>query len=217
MRSMEDLPHHFDPETAVPIGQPFFARDPRDVARDLLGTLLVSSAGARPTGGVVVETEAYLGIDDAGSHAATRGITARNSVMYQAPGTVYVYFTYGNHHMLNLVCEPEGVAGAVLIRALEPTVGIEEMRRRRGGRPLKELCNGPGKLAQALGIDLKDNGTLLGGGRLQVYAGTRRVTGEIATSGRIGLSNGHELPFRFYVESNTFVSRGRTGAPHPRT
>ncbi len=129
----------------------------------------MSTAGGVETGGRIVEVEAYLGSHDAGSHAATRGITKRNAVMYGPPGSAYVYFTYGNHHMLNLVCEPEGIAGAVLVRALEPLLGIDVMSGRRRGLPLRELCNGPGKLAAALGVDLSDNGSILGEGRLSVY------------------------------------------------
>lgn len=199
----------------------FFDRDPREVAPALLGTLLVSTAGGTVTGGRIVETEAYLGSDDPGSHAATKGITRRNAIMYGPPGSVYVYFTYGNHHMVNLVCGPEGEAGAVLIRALEPLVGIAEMADRRSGRALHELASGPGKLAEALGIDLEDNGTLLGEGRLIVYD---EVTphGEIAVSGRVGLSAGHELHLRYYLSGCPFVSRGRIGvspraARHKRT
>ena len=102
----------------------FFARPPEEVAVDLLGALVVTTVDGEETGGRIVEVEAYRGSDDPGSHAATRGITRRNATMYGPPGTAYVYFTYGNHHMLNFVCEPEGIAGAVLIRALEPTVAL---------------------------------------------------------------------------------------------
>ena len=189
----------------------FFERDPRIVARDLLGCTVASRAEGHSTAGVIVEAEAYLGADDPGSHASTKGITKRNAVMYGPPGDVYVYFTYGNHFMLNLVCCPVGQAGAVLIRALKPVAGLDVMTARRGGRPLGELCNGPGKLAQALGVDLSDNGTHLGTGRLHVYAGMQSRLGEVATSGRVGLTSGHDLPYRFYVEGSAFVSRGRTG------
>jgi DNA-3-methyladenine glycosylase len=152
-----------------------------------------------------------LGVGDPGSHAATKGITKRNRVMYGHPGSVYVYFTYGNHHMLNLVCEPRGVAGAVLLRALEPTDGIDVMRIRRGRTEVRDLCNGPGKLAQALGVDLSDNGSVLGQGRLTVYDGPRPAPEQIVTSGRVGLSQGHELHLRFYIGDDPHVSRGRTG------
>lgn len=194
----------------------FFARDPRDVARDLLGCILVSTAGGVTTGGRIVETEAYLGAEDPGSHAATKGMTARNAVMYGPPGTAYVYFTYGNHHMLNLVCLPERTAGAVLIRAIEPLLGVETMMQRRHVRPMHELASGPGKLAAALGVDRSDNGVLLGEGRLIVYDGARPRDGEICVSGRVGLSMGHELEFRYFICGNRFVSRGRTGSPRSR-
>ncbi len=194
----------------------FFERHAAEVAPDLLGCVLVSTAGGATTAGRIVETEAYLGSYDPGSHASTKGITKRNAVMYGPPGHAYVYFTYGNHYMVNLVCEPEGVAGGVLIRALEPLVGLDTMTARRHGRPLAELCNGPGKLAAAIGADLSDNGTPLGTGRLAVYDGERPAPDSIGTSGRIGLSQGHELDLRFFVVGSPFVSRGRTGPPPPK-
>ena len=191
----------------------FFERDPALVAPELLGCVLASTSGGVLTSGRIVETEAYLGADDAGSHAATHGITRRNAVLYGRPGTAYVYFTYGNHHMINLVCGPEGVAGGVLIRALEPLSGIDEMTSRRRGRSLHELCSGPGKLAQALAIDLSDNASALGTGRLSVYGGVRPASAEIGVSGRVGLSAGYELDLRYYLNGSPFVSRGRTGPP----
>lgn len=200
----------FDPDHARPLPAAFFARDTVTVARELLGAVLVSVTDEGLAAGRIVETEAYLGADDAGSHAATKGITARNRVMYGPPGHAYVYFTYGAHHMLNLVTEREGVAGAVLLRALEPLTGIELMRARRGRGA--GLCDGPGKLACALGVDLADNGTSLGAGRLAVYAG--EAPRRIGRSGRVGLSAGHEAPLRFFIEDSPFVSKGKTG---PRT
>jgi DNA-3-methyladenine glycosylase len=194
----------------------FYARHPVDVARDLLGCVLASTAGGELTAGVIVETEAYLGTGDPGSHAATKGVTRRNEVLYGPPGTAYVYFTYGNHYLFNVVCEPEGTAGAVLVRALRPTVGVEAMTSRRRGRPLRELCDGPGKLAEALGIDLEDNRSVLGQGRASVYRGVPLDPGHVAVSGRVGLSHGHELPLRFYVKDDPFVSRGRTGPLAPK-
>jgi DNA-3-methyladenine glycosylase len=199
------------PPRGARIEADFFDRSPEVVAPELLGTLLVSTVGGVETGGLIVEVEAYLGSHDAGSHAATRGITKRNAVMYGPPGSAYVYFTYGNHHMLNLVCESEGVAGAVLVRALEPLLGIEVMSGRRRGLPLRDLCSGPGKLAAALGVDLADNGSALGEGRLSVYYGERPPPTQVARSGRIGLSSGHELDLRWYVEDSAFVSRGKPG------
>ncbi len=197
--------------TALPAS--FFARETAEVARDLLGRTLVSSVDGELVAGRIVETEAYLGSHDPGSHASTKGITKRNAVMFGPPGHAYVYFTYGNHHMVNLVTETDGVAGAVLLRAAEPLLGIEVMERRRKGRPLIELSNGPGKLAQAFGMDLDDNATLLCEGRLAVLAGEGVAAESIGISGRIGLTFGHELPLRFYLEGSPFVSRGRTGPP----
>lgn len=208
----------FDPGSAVPLRASFFERPAAMVARELLGCMLVSRIGGALTAGMIVETEAYLGADDAGSHAATRGITPRNRVMYGPPAHAYVYFIYGNHHMLNLVAEPEGVAGGVLIRAIEPVTGVPAMTERRAGRSGVELTNGPGKVAAALGVDLTHNGTPLGE-QLTVYAGTPLPDTLVATSGRIGLSAGHELPLRFYVRDNAYVSKARPGprSPHGAT
>jgi DNA-3-methyladenine glycosylase len=189
----------------------FFARSPEQVARELLGCLIATNAEGEIAAGRIVETEAYLGTDDPGSHAATKGITPRNAVMYGPPGTAYVYFTYGNHFMLNIVCEPPGTAGAVLIRALKPVLGIALMTRRRGGREVRDLCNGPGKLCQALGVDSSDNGVAFGQRRLSVYRGGLGAEERAATSGRVGLTRGHEMPLRYYLEGDPYVSRGRTG------
>jgi DNA-3-methyladenine glycosylase len=201
----------FDPRAAALLPASFFARDTVTVARDLLGKILVSRSGDTLTGGRIVETEAYLGPGDPGSHAF-RGMTPRTRVMFGPPGRAYVYFTYGNHHMLNLITEEDGVAGGVLIRAVEPLFGVEEMERRRNGRPLPELTNGPGKVAAALGVDLSDYGSELGEGRLAVYdAAPPREP--VAVSGRVGLSAGWDAPLRFYLKGNPFVSKGRTGPP----
>lgn len=206
------------------LARAFFERPAPVVARDLLGRFLLSRAGGVVTGGVIVETEAYLGADDARSHAATRGITTRNAVMYGPPGRTYVYFTYGNHHMLNLVAEQEGTAGAVLIRAIDPTLGLEAMRtrrmasRREGSAPLRDrdLTNGPGKVAAALGLDLTHNAEPLDGSATLSVWDVGPLSGEVGTSGRIGLSAGHELELRFFVEGNPYVSTGRIGAQPPR-
>ena len=200
----------------VELPREFFCRDPRMVAEDLLGAMLVSTVDGARTAGRIVETEAYLGADDPGSHASTRGVTERNRVMYGVPGTVYVYFTYGMHHMLNLVTEPEGTAGAVLVRAVEPVAGTETMVARRAGRSGPDLTNGPGKVAQALGVDLSDNGTTLGNGRLSVHEPAASAAQETGVSGRIGLGEGHELPLRYYLVDNPYVSRARPGRRVPK-
>jgi DNA-3-methyladenine glycosylase len=200
-----------DPSELLP--RSFFERDPRIVAREILGRILISLKGGTVTGGRIVEAEAYLGADDAGSHASTRGMTKRNAVMYGPPGRAYVYFTYGNHHMLNFVCEPEGTAGAVLVRALEPLWGVAVMTERRGGRPIRELANGPGKLTAALGIDLSDNACPLNEMGIFVYDAPRPAGTQVAATGRIGLTHGHEHEYRYHMRDNPFVSRGRTGPP----
>jgi DNA-3-methyladenine glycosylase len=201
----------------------FYSRDTVTVARDLLGCVLVSTAGGETTSGRIVETEAYLGADDPGSHAATLGITKRNAVMYGPPGRAYVYFTYGNHHMLNFVTEAEGTAGAVLVRALEPLEGMDVMTRRRltGGRAgssllPRDIANGPGKLTAALGVDLSDNGAPLGGSARLTVLRRRGATPEVATSGRIGLGFGHEAQLRFYIEGDRYVSGARPGRRVPK-
>ena len=199
----------------------FFDRDTVAVARELLGKVLESTVGGERVSGRIVETEAYLGSLDPGSHASTKGMTPRNSVMYGPPGRAYIYFTYGNHHMLNLVTEHEGVAGAVLVRALEPLAGVETMARRRAGarrsgRPLpaRDVANGPGKVAAALGIDLSQNRATLDGTRELIVYDAPAPQEPILSSGRIGLSAGHELDLRFYLEGDPYVSRGSVG---PRT
>ena len=204
------------PKALEPFTAEFFAQDPRAVAKGILGALLVSSIQGIEAGGRIVEAEAYLGSDDPGSHAATKGITKRNAVLYGPPGSVYVYFAYGNHHMLNFVCRPQGEAGAVLVRAIEPLVGVDVMRSRRGGRPLHELANGPGKVCAALDVDLSDNATMLGEGRIVVYHWQHPRASDIEVSGRIGLSAGHDLDLRYYVRDDPFVSRGRAGVSTKR-
>ncbi len=214
-----------DTDAATPhiLGREFFARDPATVARDLLGCVLVSTAGGATTSGRIVETEAYLGADDPGSHASTRGVTKRNSVMYGSPGRAYVYFTYGNHHMLNAVTGPEGVAGAVLVRALEPLEGLDVMERRRAATRrspsavgLRDLASGPGKLAAALGVDLTDNGAPLDGSATLSVLRRQGAAPVVAVSGRIGLGSGHEAPLRFYIEGDRYVSTARPGRRVPK-
>lgn len=202
----------------------FYTRDPASVARDLLGCVLVSTVGGVTTSGLIVETEAYLGAEDPGSHAATKGITKRNAVMYGPPGRAYVYFTYGNHHMFNVVAEPEGTAGAVLVRALEPLDGVEEMARRRArGRASaasiarRDLASGPGRLACALGIDLSCNGSPLDASATLCVLERQGDPGTIAASGRVGLSSGHDLQLRFFLDGDPYVSRARPGVRTSRS
>lgn len=182
----------------------FFARPTGEVAPDLLGCVLVRSVPGAVLSGRIVETEAYGGADDPGSHAF-RGPTRRNGVMFGPPGYLYVYRSYGIHSCLNVVCEREGAAGAVLIRALEPISGIEIMERSRGGRPVADLCNGPGKLCAALDITIALNGADLEGDQVWIEEGQRPK--EVETTTRIGLTRGSDLPLRFVVAGSPFASR----------
>ncbi len=187
----------------------FFNRPTLDVAQALLGCLLVSDQPEGRTAGRIVETEGYLGADDPASHAA-RLRTGRVTVMSGSPGIAYVYRSYGLHAMLNVVTEPGGTTGAVLIRALEPLTGIELMRRRRAVAPVRLLCAGPGRLCQALGIGLDDHGTdLVTSSWLWLTPGAPPAS--IATGGRIGVSRGGELPRRFFDPASPYVSAHRRG------
>jgi DNA-3-methyladenine glycosylase len=185
----------------------FFARPAPDVAPELLGKILVHAEPAGGLCGRIVEVEAYTGETDPGSHAY-RGPTARNAVMFGPPGHVYTYVSYGAHVCMNFVTDRDGVAGAVLLRALEPLAGMAAMELRRGGRQLRELCNGPGKLCQATGISMADNGADLENGSIWVEDDGYRPE-PIAVSTRVGLSRGVELPRRFFLPGNAFVSPGR--------
>ncbi len=197
-----------------PLGVDFYARPVLQVARELIGCVVVHGS----TAGVIVETEAYHESEPA-CHAFI-GLTPRTRTLFGVPGCAYVYRSYGIHALLNAVCEPEGVGAAVLIRALEPTTGLEEMRARRGldvtGRVRREgdeaLCSGPGKLTQALGVSLSENdGDLLTGAVRIAPApkGWRKPT--VLAGRRIGISRAVELPWRFCVAGNRHVSRPRLG------
>ncbi len=180
----------------------FFDRSVHAVARDLIGCELCFDG----VGGVIVETESYEERDPA-CHAFN-GRTARNEVLFGPPGVAYVYFSYGVHNMLNAVCEPEGMAAAVLIRALQPTRGLAEMRERRGRERHDELCSGPGKLTQALDIPLKSNGTPITEAPFQLRSRTRDWEAvEVSTGPRIGITRGTELPWRFCAAGSRYLSR----------
>lgn len=182
----------------------FFGRDPLEVAPDLLGKVLV--AGERS--GRIVEVEAYRGADDPGSHGY-RGVTPRTEVMFGPAGHLYVYFSYGMHWCANVVCGPAGSCGAVLIRALEPLTGLDDMYARRSkARRDTDLCSGPAKLCQALGIDGDHDGLDLTRAHCGVEIRDDGVTRKPSTSVRIGLSpgKGEDLPWRFYVPGDPNVS-----------
>lgn len=176
-----------------------------EVSRELLGKVLVHGE----TAGIIVETEAYLGGDDLASHSA-RGITDRTRVIFGPPGHAYVYFIYGMYECLNLVAEPAGKAGCVLIRALEPVLGLEVMRRRRPtARKPEQLANGPGKLTLAMGITRRQNGADVTRGQLVVREPVATRAFGIAVTPRIGITQCADLPLRFLIEGNAFVSHAK--------
>jgi DNA-3-methyladenine glycosylase len=180
----------------------FFARPTLEVARDLLGARLVRVLNGRRVGGVIVETEAYIGEEDLACHARA-GRTPRTAVMYGAPGHAYVYFTYGKHWLLNFVTEPEGSPAAVLIRALLPDEGLDLIARRRAGQPVEHWTDGPGKICQALEIDGKLNGYDLctRNGLLFLEQGKPIPESSVTTGPRVGLNSVPEpwksQPWRF--------------------
>ncbi len=181
----------------------FYNRPTIEVARALLGKVIVHG----PTAGIIVETEAYLGGDDLAAHSA-RGITPRTRVIFGPPGHAYVYFIYGMYDCLNLVCEPEGKPGCVLIRALEPVAGLELMRERRpAARRDQDLASGPGKLTKAMGITIAHNGADVTRGRLVVREPAEPAPVEIAVTPRIGITQCADLPLRFVIRGNAFVSK----------
>jgi len=177
----------------------FFARSVHQVAPDLIGATLY----CRGVGGIIVEVEAYHHTDPA-AHSF-RGETARNAVMFGPPGHVYVYRSYGIHWCVNFVCEPQGSASAVLIRALEPTHGLTLMRRRRGLTDARLLCSGPGRLCEALGITGKLNGAALAPPLFELRAHTGSP--EIAIGPRIGISVAMEQPWRYGLKGSPFLSK----------
>jgi DNA-3-methyladenine glycosylase len=176
----------------------FFVRSVHLVARELIGCRLFYEG----CGGVIVETESYER-DDPACHAYV-GLTPRTEVIFGPPGRAYVYLSYGIHSLLNFVAEPDGEAAAVLIRALEPTARLEAMRARRGERPDRDLCSGPGKLTEALGIDLSENGADLARDPFLLLPRPGDWHGEVETGRRVGITKAIERPWRF----------GLAGSPH---
>ncbi len=187
------------------LSRSFYARPTIEVARNLIGKILVHGT----TAGRIVETEAYLARDSEGridfAAHASRGITAATRVIFGAPGHAYVYLIYGMYECLNLVAEPEGQAGCVLIRAVEPVAGIEEMRERRGVDAIHKLASGPGKLTIAMDITRASNGQDVTRGALVVRADGGPVP-EIAVSPRIGIRHSADWPLRFFDAGSAFVS-----------
>jgi DNA-3-methyladenine glycosylase len=187
------------------LGRSFFDRSVHEVAREMIGCRLFFDG----CGGTIVETESYER-DDPACHAYV-GLTPRTEVLFGPPGQAYVYLSYGIHCLLNAVTEPEGEASAVLIRALEPTTGIERMRERRGGKALADLCSGPGKLTEALGIGLDSHDADLCADPF-LLLGPEGEPPEVVVGPRIGISKAVENPWRFCAAGSRFVSRPRPQA-----
>jgi DNA-3-methyladenine glycosylase len=202
------MTHH---RRAATLPVAFFRRPAEVVAAELLGMVVVSSVGGEVTEGRIVETEAYLGYDDPASHGYLHRRNARNEALFGPPGSWYVYLSYGMHWCANLVCQRPGLASAVLLRALEPLGGVEIMRRRRGGVPDRELCSGPGKLTQALGItrDLDESGML--GSEVLVRRPTAIEQVVVTATPRIGITKAADRPLRFCVAGSPWTSRKETG------
>jgi DNA-3-methyladenine glycosylase len=199
-----------------PLSRRFYEASARVVAPALLGHWLIRNTANGSCGGPIVETEAYL-VGDPACHGAP-GPTARNRVMFGRPGHGYVYFIYGNHFCMNVVCQPTGVAEAVLLRAVEVAWGEEAMRERRSVAATRDLTNGPGKLCQAMAIDRVLNGADLCDERSPLFIARNPAVGKLrerfgplVTTTRIGLTKAAHLPLRFYLEGSACVSRRRQG------
>jgi len=191
------------------LGREFFARDTLEVARGLLGQVLVRLWDGERLSGRIVEVEAYIGEEDLASHARF-GRTERNAAMYGPPGHAYVYLIYGMHHCLNIVTDREGFPAAVLIRALEPLEGVERMRLLRGGRP--DLTNGPARLCQAMGIDRRFDGADLCEPEALLFVEESTPVREevVGRSPRVGVTGDRRartVPWRFFVKGSPFLSR----------
>lgn len=201
------------------LGRTFYARPSVEVAQALLGTRLVRMTESGRLSGIIVETEAYIGPGDQASHAAGGRRTSRNESMYQRPGTCYVYFTYGMHHCMNVVCAEEGVPEAVLVRALEPVEGIRRMQSMRDAEMKDEdLCRGPGRLCRSLQVDRKlDGDDFVSSDEIWIEAGPKAEL-EIVNAPRIGIDGKGEwtlAPLRWYVKGSRSVSVRVAGDRRP--
>jgi len=191
----------------------FYTRSTLTVAREMLGKIFFRRYGGETLTGRIVEVEAYHEEGDEAAHSCI-GRSARNAVMFRAGGHLYVYFTYGMHFCMNVVTEGEGVGAAVLIRGIEPLEGIDVMRRLRGyPRREHDLTNGPAKICRAFGIGRAENGLPLDGTLVGIADAPPVARKRIAVSSRIGITRSRELPWRFYLSGNPWVSRGRPSHP----
>ena len=196
----------------MPLPRRFYLRPASAVARDLLGCVLVSRIRGTVTAGRIVETEAYLGPEDAASHAAFRPSSHR--LFYGEGGRAYVFLNYGVHHCLNAITGRAGIPGCVLIRALEPLVGVAVMARRRGvPADSPRLASGPGNLTRALGIGLRNSGADLTADRLSVEPPDRPRDFQIRSGRRVGIARAADRPLRFWIAGNRYVGGGTRRAP----
>jgi DNA-3-methyladenine glycosylase len=200
----------------LPLDRGFFARTPRRVAKELLGKVIVRRSKGEVLTARIVEVEAYLGINDPAAHSAA-GLTQRNAVLFGPPGYAYVYFIYGNHYCLNVSCEPEGQAGGVLFRAVEPLTGIATMAKARGieiksEKDLSKLTSGPGRLCEALGVTrARDNGCDLTSSDSGLWIGADRYKARrVISTPRIGITKAADRPLRYLLAGSRFVSGPRS-------
>ena len=199
------------PQVGAPLPAKFYLQDTASVARKLLGKGLYVATGPVPLLMEITEVEAYLGLHDPASHAF-RGLTQRNWPMFERGGTCYVYLSYGINYCMNVATQPAGVGEAVLLRAGAPLLGVEAMAKNRGfdprSVPLRNLLSGPGKLCQALGIDLAFNGFTYDREDFKIVdLGKNPRSQNIGTSGRIGISKAKEEPLRFFIKASPWLSR----------
>ena len=204
-----------------PLNRAFYARDPRRVGRSLLGKVLVRQTRNSRLTARIVEVEAYLGAEDPAAHSAA-GRTARNAVLFGPPGHAYVYFIYGNHYCLNVSCEPDGQAGGVLFRAVEPLTGIEKMAEARGlvlrgPKDWPKLTSGPGRLSEAFGITrARDNGCDLTSPNGELWIGDDGYRArKIVVTARIGITKAAAHPLRYLIAGNAFVSGKKFNQAQP--
>jgi DNA-3-methyladenine glycosylase len=191
----------------IPLNRSFYLDNTTQVAKNLLGKILVKKSGKMLLTGKIVETEAYMGDHDPACHAY-RKITKRSRTLYKTGGTIYVYFVYGNYYCFNIVTEEEGKGCAVLIRALEPIDGIEYMKENRGKvKNIYELTNGPSKLCLAFDIESEMNDKDITGRSFFISNPLMENKFEIAVSKRIGLNTGEEFMYRFFIKNNPFVTK----------
>lgn len=188
------------------LSKEFYLRSCLTIAKELIGKVLVRKKGSKVYKGIIVETEAYTGNTDAAAHSY-RGMTERNKYMFSEGGIAYVYFTYGNHHCVNVVVEKEDISHAVLIRALQPTEGIRQMMKNRATDNIYNIASGPGKLTQAMEIDLRQNGADLQGEELYITESEVSQIVKVLRSKRIGITKNPDKLYRFYAADNPFVSR----------